>query len=184
MNEHTKVLEKLNRQFSDCIPEFVKITTPNHKINGKIYGKKLRFENNNGIKFEVASVSDGVLYFLSLLCIINQPNAPKLLLLEEPENGIHPVRIQEIINYIFKLAQDKNIQIILTTHSPVVIDLFTDYPESIFVFNKEKNISEVKNLALNIIEDYKKKFGIEVNVLKDLSSNWFAGLIGGVPEIK
>lgn len=180
-NTHFDIYENINKQLSECVQEFVKVTTPNYKLDGRVEGKKLNFISNEGTNFSADDVSDGVLYFLSLLCIINQPNAPKLLLLEEPENGIHPVRIQEIINYIFKLTQDKNIQIVFTSHSPVVIDLFTDYPESIFIFNIQGNSSVVKNLKTDIITEYKEKFGDEVDVMSNLSANWFAGLIGGVP---
>lgn len=183
MSNNPIIYDKLNLQISTCVQEFSKVTSPNFKdkVSGKVSGKKLNFISKNGSNFSANNVSDGVLYFLSLLCIINQPNSPKLLILEEPENGIHPVRIQEIINYIFELAESQKIQIILTSHSPVVIDLFTDYPENIFVFNKENDTTEVKNLKTDIIDLYTVKFGDKVNILKDLSSNWFAGLIGGVP---
>lgn len=183
MSNNPIIYDKLNLQISTCVQEFSKVTSPNFKdkVSGKVSGKKLNFISKNGSNFSANNVSDGVLYFLSLLCIINQPNSPKLLILEEPENGIHPVRIQEIINYIFELAESQKIQIILTSHSPVVIDLFTDYPENIFVFNKENDTTEVKNLKTDIIDLYTVKFGDKVNVLNDLSSNWFAGLIGGVP---
>jgi predicted ATPase len=139
-------------------------------------------------KFRADELSEGTLYFLALLSIVNQPNPPKLLLLEEPEKGIHPRRIREVMDFIFRLAEEKDVQIILTTHNEHVLDDFATRPEAVFVFDKdEEGTTYVKNLQREIIEpinEYNKSLGLGcIDLTSNLSENWLYGLLGGVPSI-
>jgi predicted ATPase len=131
-------------------------------------------------------LSEGALYFLALLCIIHQPNQPKLLLLEEPERSMHPRRIKEVIDLICNLSDEKDIQVIMTTHSPLVVDLFEEEPESIFVFEMKDGFTEIKNLESDIIEPTNKALKEKgVDITKDyettLGEKWVYGFLGGVP---
>jgi len=107
-------------------------------------------------------------------------------MVEEPENGIHPRRIKEIIDYFFNIAEEKGIQVILTTHSTVVIDQFKDLPESIFVFDKKDQSTQIRNLKTDIIAEDKQKSKElhvpELDLSGSLGDHWAAGLIGGVPR--
>ncbi len=135
--------------------------------------------------FWAEELSEGVLYFVAILAIIHQPNPPKLLLLEELEKGIHPRRIGEVIDYLEQLAEDKDIQIILTTHSPIVVDRFSHSPESIFVFDKEDDATVVQNLAEIIKEknDNLEAQNLEkINYEESLGEYWLMGFLNGVPN--
>lgn len=149
--------------------------------------KRLGLGNSRqGITYWADELSEGTLYFLALLCIVNQPNPPKLLLLEEPEKGIHPRRIWEVMKFIFQLAEEKDIQIILTTHNEHVVNAFSHMPEAVFVFDKdEEGATTVKNLQQDIIEPSHRKseeMGLyPINFTENLGDNWLYGLIGGVP---
>lgn len=87
-----------------------------------------------GIYFEQAEggnllpapqASDGLLLVLAYLAILHSPQPPRLLLVEEPENGIHPRRLADILRVLKELVQEQNrTQVLLTTHSPYVVDLF------------------------------------------------------------
>ena len=182
-----KKSNRIQNDLSKCIPEIAYFTLPPVKVgNESLLG--LRFFDKDEEGFWAEEVSEGVLYFLSLLCIINQPNPPKLLLLEEPEKGIHPRRIREVMDFIFRLADEKDIQIILTTHNEHVLDDFATRPESVFVFDKdEEGATYVRNLQTDIIEPTNKRnreLGLdEVDLTTNLSENWLYGLLGGVPAI-
>ncbi len=136
--------------------------------------------------FWAEDLSEGILYFLALLAIIHQPNPPKMLLLEEPEKGIHPRRIREVLDLIFELAEEKDIQVIMTTHSPLVVDRFSDIPESVFVLEKPENETIVKNLQHDVIEPMNAKFreaGEEpIPYTEALGEHWAMGFLGGVPD--
>ncbi|RZJ94328.1 MAG: hypothetical protein EOO60_03285 [Hymenobacter sp.] len=121
-----------------------------------------------------------------MLCVIHQPYPPKLLLLEEPEKGIHPRRIKEVMNFVFELARLRDIQIILTSHSPYVVDHFADIPECISVFDRENGETAIHNAA-DIIAETNAKLeaaGEEpIHYTDALGEYWVSGFLGGVPEI-
>lgn len=178
--------KQIKEDFSKCVPEIAYFTLPPVKVGSESL-LSLRFFDKEENGYWANEVSEGVLYFLALLCIINQPNPPKLLLLEEPEKGIHPRRIREVMDFIFQLAEEKNIQIILTTHNENVLNEFTSMPEAVFVFSKdEEGATQVKNLQKDIIEpshQRSRETGTkEIDFTSNLGENWMYGLLGGVPE--
>ena len=77
-----------------------------------------------------SQASDGLLYVLGYLALLHSPDPPKILLIEEPENGIHPARLGEVIGILRKLVADRpGTQVILTTHSPYAVSHFA--PEEV-----------------------------------------------------
>lgn len=190
------IFEEIEVLLQRCIPEFNEIVLYDSEatedlkslFKGKSF-KKLGLTNNEeGITYWADELSEGTLYFLVLLCIINQPNPPKVLLLEEPEKGIHPRRIREVMDFIFRLSAEKDIQIILTTHNEHVLDEFSTRPECVFVFDKdEEGATYVRNLQTDIIEPTNirnKELGLDpIDLTTNLSENWLYGLLGGVPPI-
>ncbi len=183
---YKKLFNQLESELGKCVGDLIGVGTPAVSTSS---GNQLRlkFFNNKGLDFWADEVSEGVLYFLALLCIISQPNPPKLLLLEEPEKGIHPRRIREVMDFVFRLAEEKDIQIILTTHNENVLNEFTSMPEAVFVFSKdEEGATHVKNLQTGIIEpshQRSRETGTkEIDFTSNLGENWMYGLLGGVPE--
>jgi predicted ATPase len=194
-NKHHKVYERIEEDLHRFVPEFKTISfdivevDKNHSIRLQYPDKsfaKIGLLDNQERTFWSEDLSEGILYFLSLLAIIHQPNPPKLLLLEEPEKGIHPRRIREVLDLIFELAEEKDIQVIMTTHSPLVVDRFSDMPESVFILEKPENETIVKNLQRDIIEPMNKKFreaGEEpIPYTEALGEHWAMGFLGGVPN--
>lgn len=164
--EQKKILKKIQEDLQKCIPEFTDINLKTVNSSGndqrtyKIWGL-----GNDNEKYWAKDLSEGVLYFVALLCIVHQPNPPKLLLLEEPEKGIHPRRIHEVMKFIFQLAEDKDIQVIMTSHNEHVLQEFRLNPEAVFIFDKdEEGATFVKNLQKDVIEPDTQKaieFGVE-----------------------
>ena len=68
--------------------------------------------------------SDGSLRFFALVTLLNLPKEmlPDILLLDEPELGLHPVAVALVGNMIKALACDA--QIIVATQSPLLVDVF------------------------------------------------------------
>ena len=68
--------------------------------------------------------SDGSLRFFALVTLLNLPREmlPDILLLDEPELGLHPVAVALVGNMIKALASDA--QIIVATQSPLLVDVF------------------------------------------------------------
>lgn len=163
--------------------EFRHVTKVNSDQSGNI---EIQFHTENGHRFKASEVSDGVLYFVALLAILHLPNPPKVILLEEPENGIHPRRLAEIVSLIRRLADEKDVQFFITTHSPIILDQFQDAPECVLVFDKKAGISKVRTL-IDILKEkaeFEKENGLpHIDYTQGLSDNWLWGYLDGVPPI-
>jgi hypothetical protein len=91
-------------------------------------GKGIFFETTHGRAIRAQQSSDGAILFLGLLALIHSPEPPKLLLIEEPEKGVYPKRLEEVIRLIRRLHEAPSgraaPQIIMTTHSPYLLSSF------------------------------------------------------------
>jgi predicted ATPase len=188
-DEYRENFAALEADLSTCIDEFQDIrfkTVESPAGDNRTYKKWGLFSKVTQMIYWADELSEGVLYFVALLCIVHQPNPPKLLLLEEPERGIHPRRIKQVIDFIFKLAQTKDIQVIMTTHHPYILNEFEDLPEAVFVFDKdEEGATQIKNLQKDIIELSNEQNDTaqlpRIKFTQDLAEHWFSGFLGGVP---
>jgi predicted ATPase len=95
---------------------------------GQTTGKGIFFETTSGRAIRAQQASDGAILFLGLLALIHSPEPPKLLLIEEPEKGVYPKRLEEVIGLIRRLHDAPSgrtaPQIIMTTHSPYLLTSF------------------------------------------------------------
>ncbi|MDO7875143.1 AAA family ATPase [Hymenobacter sp. ASUV-10] len=181
---YKKLFKQLEDDFARCVGSLTGVSIPaDPKEPGKL---KLKFFDKNDVGYWAEEVSEGVLYFLALLCIVHQPDPPKLLLLEEPEKGIHPRRIKEVMDFIFELARLRDIQIILTSHSPYVVDHFKDIPECVSVFDRnpetgETMIHNAGDLIKKTNEEYAAQGLPPTDYTSSLGEYWVSGFLGGVP---
>jgi predicted ATPase len=79
-------------------------------------------------------VSDGTVRYLCLLAILCDPEPPPLIGIEEPELGLHPDILPKIADLL--LAASERTQLIVTTHSEILVDALTDRPGAIVVCEK------------------------------------------------
>ncbi len=70
-------------------------------------------------------LSTGTLRLLALLALLRHPKPPPLIVVEEIENGLDPRSIHLIVEEIRNAVLDGVTQVILTTHSPYLLDLLT-----------------------------------------------------------
>jgi len=111
-------------------------------------GKGLYFEiKESGQLVPASQASDGTLLVLAYLSILYLPQPPRLLLIEEPENGIHPKRLHDILEILRNLVNEQpHTQVVLTTHSPYGLDLFK--PEEVTLCTK-LDTGEIKTTRLS-----------------------------------
>lgn len=67
-------------------------------------------------------VSEGTLRVLALCALSVNPWNGNLLAIEEPENGVHPRRVELIAKMLTSLALDQRRQVVVSTHSPLFCD--------------------------------------------------------------
>lgn len=70
-------------------------------------------------------LSTGTLRLLALLALLRHPQPPPLIVVEEVENGLDPRSIHLIVEEIRNAVLDGVTQVIVTTHSPYLLDLLT-----------------------------------------------------------
>ena len=75
-----------------------------------------------GKEFSSRIISEGTLRVLALCAVAANPWGGGLIAFEEPENGVHPRRIELIAKLITSLARSQKRQVIVTTHSPLFCD--------------------------------------------------------------
>lgn len=95
-------------------------------------------------------LSDGTLRFLYLLSILCHPTPPPLVCIEHPELGIHP-DVLPIIGDLLKEAS-KKCQLIITTHSNVLIHSLMDYPDSIIMCEKDENGTQLTHMSFEAVD--------------------------------
>lgn len=96
----------------------------------------------NGVAVPARVLSEGTLRLLGLLALTGAEEAPSLVGFEEPENGVHPRRIEIIAELLKVNSQSRETQYIVTTHSPILPDRLPE--ESLFVvqrINRETQIA-------------------------------------------
>jgi len=111
-------------------------------------GKQLYFLLVNGAEIPAPQAAEGMLYTLAFMAISYLPDPPKLLLVEEPENGIHPGRMQSIVRLLREMTEKTpSIQIIMTSHSPFLVDEME--PHEVTWCRKENSIITTERLDKN-----------------------------------
>ncbi len=126
-------------------------------------------------------LSQGCLYMLGMLTLAFHPSPPALVCIEEIDRGIHPRLLREVRDTLYRLSypdafgeKRKPVQVVATTHSPYMLDLFSHHPEEVVISAREgvasrfSRLSERKDLA-DLLEE---------GTLGDI---WYAGVLGGVP---
>lgn len=91
----------------------------------------LFLEERGGRQIPATLLSDGTLRYLSLLAILLHPSPPPLIALEEPELGLHPDVVAEVGKRLVQASE--RTQIVVTTHSRILVDALTDHPSSVVV---------------------------------------------------
>ena len=122
--------------------------------------------------FDASSLSDGTLRFIALATLLMQPASlrPNLILLDEPELGLHPYAITLLASLLKQASVDS--QVIVATQSPILLDHFE--PEDVLVAERVDGATELQRLdgeALKIwLEDY------------SLGQLWEKNELGGRPS--
>jgi predicted ATPase len=75
----------------------------------------------DGTLYSSRVMSEGTLRVLALCCLAANPWPGELIAFEEPENGVHPRRIEVIADLLASMASEGRSQVVVTTHSPTLI---------------------------------------------------------------
>ena len=102
------------------------------------------FLKENNIEVPARVLSEGTLRMLGLLALIGSEEPPSLVGFEEPENGVHPGRIDLIAEFLKTRQIQGTTQYIVTTHSPRLLD--TMPPESLYATRQKNRKTRIDSL--------------------------------------
>ena len=115
-------------------------------------------------------ISDGSLRYLCLLALLLDPEPPPLIGIEEPEMGMHPDLIPKLADLLIDASS--RCQLVVTTHSDILVDALSERPESVVVCEKHDSHTTMKRLDRSDLAHWLEKYR-----LGDL---WTRGELGGV----
>lgn len=154
------VLEKLRAFWEDVEA----ISTKVHVNTVQIF-----LHEKNGKQIPATRLSDGTLRYLCLLAILCHPEPPPLICLEEPELGMHPDILPAIAELLVEASQ--RTQLIVTTHSDILVSALTETPEAVIVCERDDGGSHLRRLEPERLKAWLEKYS-----LGDL---WLRGELGG-----
>ena len=130
-------------------------------------------QNNLTYKLGAHQLSDGTIRFMALAALLLQPpqNLPSVIVLDEPELGLHPSAIVELASMVKMASQ--HTQVVLATQSPALLDEFK--PEQITVIERDP-ISQSSIFKRFTEEDL--KVWLEDYTLSEI---WDKNILGGKP---
>jgi predicted ATPase len=156
-------VRKIMPMFDDFALEPQRLNPRNILLNWK--------QTDSEYLFGPHQLSDGTLRAMTLVTLFLQPqeDLPDVIILDEPELGLHPHAI-EIITGLIRAASLKT-QVILTTHSTTFLDHFE--PEEIIVVDFEAGHSIFRRLEPEELNDWLEDYSV--------SELWEKNVLGGGP---
>jgi predicted ATPase len=171
---------------SDLIPGIVSVDVESDESRQL---RSLKVMLKDRIPYAASSLSDGTLRFLALAIMSSDANNAGLLCMEEPENGIHPERIEAMLHLVKQLAdteykssddpEKSSIrQVIINTHSPLVVGAVD---EDDLLMAQTFRIRGHENIRLKpLMKSWRQKTG-ELNEKDCVSKGTIGNYLGLMP---
>jgi predicted ATPase len=119
------------RTLRNIIPSVNSLTVDLDKSRGTLDIQIIQ----NGVTYSSRIISEGTLRVLALCAIAATPWPGALVAFEEPENGVHPRRLELVAQLLASLAIEQEQQVIVTTHSPLfcqkILSIQREHPKKI-----------------------------------------------------
>jgi len=141
-------------------------------VTSRLFGGTVQLiVHEQGLKeIPATRLSDGTLRFLCLLAVLCHPEPPPLVCLEEPEIGLHPDILPTVAELLVQASE--RCQLIVTTHSDIIVSALTERPESVLVCERDEDGSRLTRLQAD-------KLKVWLDEYHQLGELWRMGELGG-----
>jgi predicted ATPase len=165
--EHSDRWKRLTDLLRRFLPRFSHLSTRIQAGHVQIY------LHEDGLRAPIPAtrLSDGTIRFIALLAVLVRPETASLICIEEPELGLHPDAVQQLASLLVDAS--KTTQLVVTTHSDVLVSALTETPESVLVAEQLGNATHLIRL-----EAEKLRFWLDKYTLGEI---WRIGQLGGNP---
>ena len=116
------------------------------------------FLEEDGIIVPAVRLSDGTLRYLCLLAVLCHDDPPPLVCIEEPELGLHP-DIMPTLAALLREASTRS-QLIVSTHSDVLVDALTDEPECVVICEKHGGRTTLRRLCKDELAEWLARYSL------------------------
>jgi predicted ATPase len=145
-------------EFGENLERILLSLYPNHRrygfrlVDSTHFELRWQFDNfRKPLKFD--QVSDGTIRMLCWITVLAHPNPPALVCIDEPELGIHPAWLPILATLIQEAAEST--QVIISTHSPILLDEFTHQADKVIVCTQnEQGQAIFERLDAEVLEDW------------------------------
>ena len=167
---HPKIYRRIVAAVRQVAPFFKDFVLEPQKLNPRNILLNWRAEGSEYL-FGPHQLSDGTLRFVALITLLSHPaeDLPMLLVVDEPELGLHPAALTILAGSLQVAAQ--HCQVLVATQSAALVDMFE--PEDILVVNREGNSSVFRRLDPAALADWLKAY--------TLGELWEKNVFGGGP---
>lgn len=143
--EHPKLFKRIEKTVKSIAPYIDKFILQPKKLNKDEIELRWVEKGNPESSFNAYQFSDGTLRFIALATVLMQPEPPKVIVIDEPELGLHPQAIQKLAALIDAASDDT--QLIISTQSVNLVNCFS--PEDIVTVDRslEENQSVFNRLS-------------------------------------
>ena len=128
----------------------------------------LFLDEGRGRMIPASRLSDGTLRYLHLLAVLLHPAPPRLIAIDEPDLGLHPDLVASLADLLIDASE--RTQLVVTTHSRVLVDALSDRVDSVVVCEKEDGESRFERLEPKRLRPWLEDYS--------LGELWSSGEIG------
>jgi predicted ATPase len=114
----TRVLELIRSLPEQNISDISYLETPRGEVMVQLH----ETFGGKAVPREAALLSDGTLRVLAVAAALFSIPEESVLIVEEIDNGVHPSRAEKLLGDIQKIAHERNLRVLLTTHNPALLD--------------------------------------------------------------
>ncbi len=169
---HPTAYQRILKSIQQVAPFFEDFTLQPSRLNPNVIKLEWK-ERGSDLYLDGHSLSDGTLRFICMATMLHQPERPEVLVIDEPELGLHPFAITLLANLFRSIATESDIQIVAATQSTAFVNQLS--PEEIIVVDRDANTGSTfrrptEQEISSWLDDY---------ALGDL---WEKNVIGGRPR--
>ncbi|MCA9962611.1 MAG: AAA family ATPase [Anaerolineales bacterium] len=146
------LLNDISRDIANLVPGIIRIEVEQDEVQKRYVIWAI---TQDGQRFSSRVLSDGTLRLLALTTLKYDPEYKGVLCFEEPENGVHPFRLENLVRSLRDLTTDFSTaeatpellrQLLINTHSPVLVSQLDVNSELLFAHMVSQTQPEYRNV--------------------------------------
>lgn len=155
--KHPKNFKRIERVIQSVVPFFERFNLSPFSLDEEKIILEWTEKEHPETYFNANHLSDGSLRFIALVTLLMQPELPKVIIIDEPELGLHPSAINKLSGLI-KSAAAKDCQVIVSTQSVTLLNNFD--ADDIITVDKEDNQSVFRRLNKELLSNWMDDYSI------------------------